>query len=112
MQGAEVGRLEGLHGEGLMNASGIASFILSSCPALSEFQPYMFGSSLYGVGEDIDILVVGPAGEALARLKREMVAAGEELPLDVLYMLPSEAAETGFVANEGCVALSKLALQQ
>ncbi|UIK01572.1 nucleotidyltransferase domain-containing protein (plasmid) [Rhizobium leguminosarum] len=54
-----------------MDASGVASFILSSCPSLSEFEPYMFGSSLHGVGEDIDILVVGPSGEPLARLKRK-----------------------------------------
>ncbi|UIK14467.1 nucleotidyltransferase domain-containing protein (plasmid) [Rhizobium leguminosarum] len=94
-----------------MDASGVASFILSSCPSLSEFEPYMFGSSLHGVGEDIDILVVGPSGEPLARLKKEMMKAAEELPLHVLYMLPSEAVETGFVAEEGCAALSKLALE-
>ncbi|MBP1874057.1 hypothetical protein J2Z19_003781 [Ensifer adhaerens] len=92
-----------------MTASEVASLILSSCPSMTGFEPYMFGSSLRGVGADIDILVVGPPGEPLVRLKAEMANAGEELPLHVLYMLPSEAVETGFVENEGCVALLELA---
>lgn len=70
----------------------------------------MFGSSLLGIGEDIDILIVGPAGETLANLKSEVSQAGSELPLHVLYMLPSEANETGFVKNERCISLSELAL--
>jgi len=92
-----------------MTAPEVASFILSSCPSMTFFESYMFGSSLRGVGEDIDILLVGPSGDALAQLKTEISTAGEELPLHVLYMLPSEATETVFVENEGCVALSKLA---
>ncbi|NTI49035.1 hypothetical protein G6L94_11980 [Agrobacterium rhizogenes] len=95
-----------------MAAPKIASFIMAACPSLCDYQSYMFGSSLRRAGEDIDILVVGPSGGALARLKKEMEAAGEQLALHVLYMLPSEALETGFVENEGCVELSKLAGHQ
>ncbi|WP_432331018.1 hypothetical protein RMS29_005835 [Agrobacterium rosae] len=69
----------------------------------------MFGSSLRGVGQDIDILIVGPTGEALAKLKKEVSQAGHELPLHVMYMLPSEADETGFVTNERCISLLELA---
>lgn len=69
----------------------------------------MFGSSLSGVGSDFDILIVGPAGEPLSRLKAELRLAGKELPLDVLYMLPTEAGETGFVTSEGCITLAELA---
>ncbi|MNO04133.1 hypothetical protein D3C81_2250540 [compost metagenome] len=69
----------------------------------------MFGSSLDGIGYDYDILIVGPAGEPLCRLKKELRVAGEELPLDVLYMLPTEAEETDFVGREGCIPLSELA---
>lgn len=92
-----------------MYKAEIASFILASCPALASYQAYMFGSSLRGVGEDIDILIVGPAGEALAILKKEVSQAGHELPLHVLYMLPSEAHETGFVSSERCISLLELA---
>jgi hypothetical protein len=69
----------------------------------------MFGSSLFRVGNDFDILVVGPSGEPLSRLKSEIRLAGKELPLDILYMMPSEAEETGFVFNEKCVPLFELA---
>lgn len=69
----------------------------------------MFGSSLIRSGNDFDILIVGPSGEPLSRLKSEINLAGRELPLDVLYMLPSEVKETAFVLNEGCVPLTKLA---
>ncbi|MDX0678303.1 hypothetical protein GOL39_31950 [Sinorhizobium medicae] len=92
-----------------MNNAEIASFVLASCPALAKYQAYMFGSSLRGVGEDIDILFVGPAGEALVNLKKEVSQAGNELPLHVLYMLPSEADETGFVTSERCISLLELA---
>ncbi|NTG00793.1 hypothetical protein G6L33_11145 [Agrobacterium rhizogenes] len=95
-----------------MAASEVASFILSACPSIADFELYMFGSSLRGVGEDIDILVVGPSGDTLAQLKKELGRAGEELPLHILHMLPSEAAETCFVGNEGCVALLELAGQK
>lgn len=109
MPSAEVGRPEEISGDSLMPVPEIASFILSACPSLADFQCYLFGSSLRGVGEDIDILIVGPSGGALAQLKKELERAGQELPLHILYMLPSEAVETGFVENEGCVALFELA---
>jgi hypothetical protein len=76
-----------------------------------SFDSYMFGSTLSGIGHDIDILVVGPGGEALCQLKEEMRVAGENLPLHVLYMQPSEERLTGFVAGEKCIPLAKLALQ-
>jgi len=46
----------------------------------------MFGSALSGVGQDIDILVVGPGGEPLTRLKCDLGLAGKSLPLHLLYM--------------------------
>ncbi|MBB2685243.1 UNVERIFIED_ORG: hypothetical protein GGD47_002831 [Rhizobium etli] len=94
-----------------MGRAEVAGHLLSSCPALVDYQAYMFGSSLHGIGEDFDILIVGPGGEALARLKSQIAQAGSELPLHVLYMLPSEGEETGFVAKEGCVPLSDLAVR-
>lgn len=93
-----------------MTAQEIAVHLLTSCTSLAEFDSYMFGSSLRGLGRDIDILVVGPAGEKLKRLKQEIAIAGRELPLDVLYLSPSEELETGFVAGESCVPLATLAL--
>ena len=69
----------------------------------------MFGSSIFGIGSDYDILIVGPSGEPLSRLKAELKHAGEALPLDVLYMLPTEAEETKFVTRAGCITLSQLA---
>lgn len=106
-----MGWTESPHEEGLMTASEIAAYLMETCKSLSDFEPYMFGSTLCGVGSDIDILVVGTVGEKLMCLKQEIAIAGLELPLDVLYMDPSEAHETGFVANERCVALSLLAAQ-
>jgi hypothetical protein len=91
-----------------MTAGEVASHLLKTCGSLREFESYMFGSSLFGVGCDYDILIVGPSGEPLSRLKAELKLAGKELPLDVLYMLPTEAKETGFVTNWGCIALSQL----
>lgn len=79
-----------------------------SCPALSEFDAYMFGSSLAGVGSDFDILIVGPSGVALSQLKSEISAAGSMLPLDVLYMLPEEAEETKFITEQHCISLEQL----
>lgn len=70
----------------------------------------MFGSSLFGVGTDYDLLVVGPSGETLIQLKAELKLAGAELPLDILYMLPKEAEETDFVINQKCVSLTHLAV--
>jgi hypothetical protein len=43
----------------------------------------------------------------LSRLKAELRIAGKKLPLDVLYMLPAEAEEAGFVTREGCVPLGR-----
>lgn len=94
---------------GLMTAGEIAAHLLSCCSSLERFDAYMFGSTLGGIGEDIDILVVGPVGDALCALKRELRAAGEFLPLHILYMLPSEEKRTEFVARQKCVPLMKLA---
>lgn len=93
----------------MMTANEIATFLLKHCRTLSLFDSYMFGSTLYGIGSDIDILIVGPSDESLSMLKQEIVAAGRELPLDVLYMEPSEEIETDFVNRENCVELSVLA---
>lgn len=92
-----------------MTACEVARYILRSCESLREFESYMFGSSLFGVGSDFDILIVGPSGEPLSRLKAELGLAGKELPLDVLYMLLAEAEETRFVTSAGCISLSQLA---
>lgn len=92
-----------------MSASDVASHLLKTCPTLKFFECFMFGSSLFGVGTDYDILVVGPSGEILLQLKVELKLAGAELPLDVLYMLPKEAKETDFVINQKCVSLIHLA---
>lgn len=95
----------------MMTASEVATFLLKHCRTLSVFESYMFGSTLHGIGSDVDILIVGPSGESLSMLKQEIIAAGRELPLDVLYMEPSEAIETDFVRSENCVELSALALK-
>ena len=104
-----MGRAEGALAGQLMTAGEVASYLLKTCRSLGEFDSFMFGSSLSGVGTDYDILIVGPSGEPLARLKSELEVAGKELPLDVLYMLPAEAEETGFVMREGCINFSQLA---
>lgn len=100
-----MGRTEKAFESGLMTADEIAAHLLSSCRSLEQFSAYMFGSSLRGIGEDVDILVVGPGGDTLAQLKLELQAAGECLPLHVLYMLPAEERRTNFVAKEKCVPL-------
>lgn len=104
-----MGRTEGTFENGLMTASEIALHLLGNCGSLEQFEVYMFGSTLHGVGEDIDILVVGSAGDALSKLKQEIRMASEFLPLHILYMQPSEEWRTGFVAREHCVLLKKLA---
>lgn len=104
-----MGRTEGASENGLMTASEIAAHLLGNCGSLEQFEVYMFGSTLRGIGEDIDILVVGPAANALSKLKRELRAASEFLPLHILYMLPSEERRTEFVVRERCVQLKKLA---
>lgn len=93
----------------VMTAGDVAKHLLRCCESLRKFESFMFGSSLLGVGSDFDILIVGPSGDPLSRLKAELRIAGEELPLDVLFMLPAEAEATQFVAREGCIALSLLA---
>nr|WP_301295503.1 hypothetical protein [Pseudomonas nitroreducens] len=92
-----------------MTAAEVAGFLLETCPTLRYFETFMFGSSLRGVGSDYDVLVVGPSGAPLVRLKSELKAAGAKLPLDILYMMPTEAEATAFVSREGCVPLSQLA---
>ncbi|ONN69486.1 hypothetical protein [Pseudomonas oryzihabitans] len=92
-----------------MTAYEVAKHLLQTCQSLRDFKSFMFGSSLFGVGSDFDILIVGPAGDPLCRLKAELSHAGHELPLDVLFMLPEEVEETGFVSGEGCISLSQLA---
>lgn len=109
MQSTEVGRPQNDFAEGLMTAAEVAGFLLEACPSLRYFESFMFGSSLRGVGSDYDVLIVGPSGAPLARLKSELRAAGAELPLDILYMMPTEAEDTAFIAREGCIPLSQLA---
>jgi hypothetical protein len=92
-----------------MTGCEVARYLLECCESLREFESFMFGSSLFGPGNDFDILIVGPCGEPLSRLKTELQVAARELPLDVLYMLPAEAEVTGFVAREGCIPLTQLA---
>lgn len=104
-----MGRAEGSPEQGLMTASEIAVHLLGICASLEHFDAYMFGSTLRGVGEDIDILIVGPGGDLLAQLKKEMQCAGESLPLHILYMQPSEERHTQFVAREKCISLAQLA---
>lgn len=104
-----MGRVEVAIEERLMTAGEVASYLLNSCSLLREFESFMFGSALCGIGSDYDILIVGPPGELLSRLKAELKHAGQELPLDVLYMLPAEAEETKFVTRAGCITLCRLA---
>lgn len=103
-----MGRAEELHPPEIMKADAIAAHLLTSCGSLVSFDAYMFGSTLSGVGQDIDILVIGPRGETLSNLKAEMRSAGEKLPLHILFMLPSEADESEFVLKELCVPLVEL----
>jgi len=105
-----VGWDEGILEGRLMTAVEISNHLLQNCDAFSEFSAYMFGSTLYGVGSDIDILIVGPSGASLSRLKRQLAVAGRNLPLDILIMQPSEAEETRFIKKEQCVLLSKIAI--
>jgi len=92
-----------------MTAREIAVYLLGTCDSLKYFDAYMFGSTLHGVGQDIDILIVGPSGDLLAQLKKEIQRAGERLPLHILYMQQSEELHTQFVAREKCIPLSELA---
>lgn len=105
-----MGRFESANPKPLMNASEVARYLLESCQSLKFYESFMFGSSLFGVGSDFDILIVGQSLETLSELKAELRIAGEELPLDVLYMLPAEAIETEFINREGCISLEQLAV--
>lgn len=92
-----------------MTAQEIALHLIEQCQTLKHYDSYMFGSTLNGLGHDIDLLIVGPSGETLVTLKKEIADAGQELPLDVLYMQPLEAIESDFVNSERCVHLSVIA---
>jgi hypothetical protein len=104
-----MGRIKSTAAKNLMAPYEVARHLFKSCESLGKFESFMFGSSLFGVGSDFDILIVGPSGDRLSRLKAELKVAGRELPLDVLYMLPEEAKETEFIKNTGCITLEKLA---
>lgn len=104
-----MGRAERTSEQGLMTANEVAAHLLGQCASLARFDSFMFGSTLSGIGRDIDILIVGSGGEELFQLKSEMRMAGENLPLHVLYMQPSEARHTEFVERENCVPLIQLA---
>lgn len=104
-----MGLAERLPENHLTTASDIAAYLLRCCSSLGEFETYMFGSTLRGIGVDVDILVVGHAGDAMSKLKRELQIASECLPLHVLYMQASEAKRTEFITRQNCVPLTKLA---
>lgn len=104
-----MGRVTENNSAPLMTAREVARYLLECCKSLRQFESFMFGSSLFGVGNDFDILIVGPGGESLSQLKTELQVAASELPLDVLYMLPEEAQVTDFVGREGCIPLVQLA---
>ena len=101
-------RIQGINSSSLMSVKDVARHLLKTCQTLKFFECFMFGSSLFGVGTDYDILIVGPAGEALIQLKAELKLAGADLPLDILYMLPKEAEEIDFVVKQKCVSLTHL----
>lgn len=101
-------RIQGINTSSLMSVNDVARHLLKTCQTLKCFECFMFGSSLFGIGTDYDILVIGPAGEELIQLKAELRLAGAELPLDILYMLPIEAEETDFVVKQKCVSLRHL----
>jgi len=103
-----MGGAKGASENGLMSVREIAAHLLGNCGSLKQFDAYMFGSILRGVGHDIDLLIVGPGGQVLSRLKQELQAAGESLPLHILYMQPSEERYTHFVKRQNCVTLAEL----
>ena len=104
-----MGRVEIDSSKRVKRAPEVARHLLKSCPSLRDFQSFMFGSSLNGIGSDFDLLIVGPSGDLLVLLKTELREAGRELPLDILFMLPEEAEFTDFVRLEGCIPLVQLA---
>lgn len=91
-----------------MTASEISVHLLGACASPEHFDAYMFGSTLHGFGQDIDILVIGPGGGLLAQIKKEMQCAGQSLPLHILYMQPSEECHSQFVARESAFRSSNL----
>lgn len=101
-------RAEGSTEQGLMTASEISVHLLGACASPEHFDAYMFGSTLHGFGQDIDILVIGPGGGLLAQIKKEMQCAGQSLPLHILYMQPSEECHSQFVARESAFRSSNL----
>jgi hypothetical protein len=104
-----MGLSEGTSENVLKTASEIAVHLLNCCRSLEQFDAYLFGSSLNGIGEDVDLLIIGPGGATLSELKQELRKAGEFLPLHILYMQPSEEQRTKFVAQQKCVLLTTLA---
>lgn len=109
MRGHEMGSAKVAPSGRVMSAAEVAKHLIEACSSLSYFESFMFGSSLKGVGADFDLLFVGPEGDLLAKLKAELHDAGRELSLDVVFMSPSEASETEFVATTSCVSLWELA---
>ena len=45
-----------------MTANEVSQHLIQRCRTLRFYDAYMFGSTLSGVGHDIDILIVGPSG--------------------------------------------------
>jgi hypothetical protein len=104
-----VGRIQRIHEKPLTIAKKIAFHIIEGCPSLNNTETYMFGSTLNGIGHDVDILVIYHDIKALIRIKEEIAKVSESLPLHVLYLDQKEAIETDFVVQQRCVPLSKLA---
>lgn len=109
MQGNQMGRSEIPALKSTMSAREVAKHLVESCASLTEFDSYMFGSSIRGFGNDFDILIIIFSTTSIEKLKSEIAIAGAELPLDVLYMLPEEECETEFIERQGCVSLTQLA---
>lgn len=93
----------------MTGAGAAARHLLARCESLERVDAYVFGSALHGVGADIDILIVGDDPGIFPTLKRELRAAGERLPLHVLFMVTSEERRFAFVARERCVPLRVVA---
>lgn len=92
-----------------MDARAIAVHLLARCGSLGQVEAYMFGSTLSGIGTDVDILIVGEDHVVFAELKRELRSAGKHLPLHLLFMEKSEERRFDFVVRERCVPLGVLA---
>lgn len=105
-----MGRVERHISIKIKTAAEVAGLLLESCPNISCFEAYMFGSSLKSVGADYDLLFVGGSQAKIIQLKKELQPIEMNLPLDVLFMSSEEAAETDFVVQQGCVLLKNLVL--